>query len=149
MAAKKLEPKRGRGRPRGSRNKPKVPAAAGAGVERRPSLEPPVRVASPASDGPIGSIEYHEAQRAKLQALFDALLQIDPPALPKDYASLDAGIARHSKAIAELRGEVRLTVSKIVKSELFVTWFTGLLESIRDEPKAVEKIVAYLERTSG
>lgn len=144
MAAKKLEQKRGRGRPRGSRNKPK-----GEAVQRAESLPAPARVASPAGDAPVGSIEYHEAQRAKLQALFDALLVSEVPALPKDYAALDAGIARHSKAIAELRGEVRLTVSKIVKSELFVTWFAGLLESIRDEPKAVEKIVAYLERTSG
>ena len=146
MAAKKLEqPKRGRGRPRGSRNKPK-----GEAVQRAESLPAPLaRVAARADDAPVGSIEYHEAQRAKLQALFDALLVSEVPALPKDYAALDAGIARHSKAIAELRGEVRLTVSKIVKSELFITWFAGLLESIRDEPKAVEKIVAYLERTSG
>lgn len=100
------------GRPRGARNKPKPPKA-------RPNPKrAPVVVVAPVVMPPVApaSLEYHERQRSQLQELFDEL-RADPGALPKDLTSYDAGIARHSKAISELRGETRLTEQKIVQSE--------------------------------
>lgn len=128
--------KRGPGRPRGSRNKPKH------GVAQAQPAHAPARASSPAADvSGLGSIEYHEAQRNKLQALFDAL---PPNALPKDFAALDAGIARHSRIIAELRGETRVTELKILKSEAWAALWLRIENALDPHPDALDAVLAAI-----
>ena len=92
---------------------------------------------------PEGSLEYALEQRARLQRRLDAL---PLGALPKDVAALDAGIARHSRIIAELRGEVKLTAKKIASSEAWQTFWAPISRLLRDEhPDALEAVNAHLK----
>lgn len=108
------------GRARGSRNVPKP-------IARVKRVTAPA-VATALAIAPVapGTLEYHERQRKCLQDLFDDL-RSEPDALPKDLSAYDAGIQRHTKAIAELRGETRLTEQKIVQSE---AWRVDVLPKI-------------------
>lgn len=119
MTPPKVAPKRA-GRPRGSRNVPKPIA--------RTKPRPEAATARAVAAVPVapGTLEYHERQRKCLQDLFDDL-RSEPDALPKDLSAYDAGIQRHTKAIAELRGETRLTEQKIVQSE---AWRVDVLPKI-------------------
>jgi len=139
--------KRGRGRPRGSRNKPKTLTrgnGGGAPVLPVADLRPVARaaaapVARPGNADTIGALE---AQLDAMQRRFDAL---EANAHPRDVAALDAAIRAHTKQIAEMRGELKLTEAKIVRSEAWRDMVAKFGRVLAPFPEAMAAIVEAFE----
>jgi hypothetical protein len=160
--------KRGRGRPRGSRNKPKVQGtgdarASALGVQTPLASPPRTPIGSPAeprvtpgAQAPaVGSVPACDAtpavdstldalvkQRDELQRRFDALGDL---AMPRDIAALDGSIRQTTRLIAELRGETKLTPQKIVRSEAWQVLLARLGAALAPFPEAMAAVIKALE----
>lgn len=133
--------KRGRGRPPGSRNKPKL-GEPKLGVSSKLialAASPEIPTAAP-----LGTLAYHEAQLARLQQKYDQLTAL-PLALPRDYSMLDAGISRHLRAIAELKGETKITELKILKSEAWLALWFRIERALERHPEALADVLSAID----
>lgn len=131
-------PKRGRGRPKGSRNKK---TAAGP-IPESGARTPPSSYSENKNERT--TLEYHERQFRSLQEHYDKLTD-STEALPRDFAVLDAGMARHLKAIAELKGETKITEPKIIKSEAWIVLWDRIARTLERFPEALRAVQSELE----
>jgi hypothetical protein len=141
--------KRGRGRPKGSRNKPK-PIIWQPPPDPPPTAEATGSVAGHGNTAPVdvGSggtlLDKYRAIAARTEAALDRA-SADPASLPKDITSLTSTLNRTYWHIGQLTGEAQLTETKIVRSDAWKNVLTRIEAVLAKHPEAAAELAAYFE----
>jgi hypothetical protein len=144
-------PKRGRGRPKGSRNKPKAPplqdARSSSLLGHIVEIEAPA-VASRAGGVPVsgascsGGEPLLERYQRTARSLESAL---ERETDTKIVASLSTTLNRTYWHIGQLTGEAQLTEAKIVRSEAWRNMLTRIEQVLGKHPEAAAELAEYFE----
>lgn len=130
------QPKRGRGRPKGSRNKPKSPVPAISLGPVAVEQVPEASALGAATEAPSLLDGYR-----KTAAQLEKALAVEVDA--KTIASLSATLNSTRKFIGQLTGELQLTEAKIVRSDAWKNILARVEMIVAKHPEAASELAAY------